>query len=276
MVFCIVPSLCFRVFVLSDCSVLACCEHLRPGTRMHLTSKRSEHVSLESAFQLPSISDACLTSLIVPSFWVPQLASRPPIPPAALGEGCAEAAGAQPPTWPVRRRGAGTRWRGTCRLFCAHPSDLAGGQARPVPLDEGGEGPGLTGGDVAAKPQAAAGGVDPTGLPRPEGADLTAAAAGLPGSLRAVRRDGRAQSEPLRRAGGAEHRLRTAGDAGGRQGRQLQQQRRKQQRREPAAAQRAPRTAHAAEQGPGGSRRHLTHIRLARAIYTVLCLSINL
>lgn len=123
-----------------------------------------------------------------------------------------------------------------------------------MPLDEGGEGPRLLGRNVAAEPQAAAGGVDPTGLPRPEGAGLAAAAAGLPGSLRAVWRDGRAQSEPLRGAGGTEHGLRAAGEAGARQRReQQQQQRREQQRRELAAAQRAPQATHAAERGPGES-----------------------
>lgn len=120
-----------------------------------------------------------------------------------------------------------------------------------MPLDERGEGPGLSGGDAAAEPQAAAGGVDPAGLPRPQGAGLAAAAAGLPGGLRAVGRDGRAQGEPLRGAGGAEHGLSAAGQPRQQQQQQQWERREQQAGREAAPAQRTPRATHAAEQGPG-------------------------
>lgn len=148
-----------------------------------------------------------------------------------------------------------------------------------MPPDEGGEGPGLSRRDVAAEPLAAAGRVHPARLARPEGAGLAAAAAGLPSSLRAAGRDGRAEGELLLGARGAVHGLQ--GHSGGEA---RAQERRQQQGRQPAAVQQSPQAAHvAAEEGRQrgqlgglGSSRQFTYIQLGRAIYTMLCLAINL
>lgn len=148
-----------------------------------------------------------------------------------------------------------------------------------MPLHEGGEGPRLSCGDVAAEPLAAAGRVNPARLARPKRAGLAAAAAGLPGRLRAAGGDGRAEGELLLGARGAVHGLQghPGGEAAG-------QERRQQQGRQPAAAQQRPRAIHVADEegrrrGPFSrlrSGRQFTYIQLAQAIYTVLCLAINL
>lgn len=255
----------------------------RPRTRMRLTSHRSKHVPLENAARRPCPVER------PPSFGHVSKRRRP-APAAPSGPRAHPARRARPPrrraplrpparSSPARRRGAGTRSRRTCRLRRAHPLGLAGGQARPLPPDEGGEGPGLSRRDVAAQPLAAAGRVDPAGLARPEGAGLAAAAAGLPGRLRAAGGDGRAEGQLLLGAGGAVHGLQ--GHPGGEAG---AQERRQQQGRQPAAAQQRPQATHVAdEEGARGgklsrlrSRRQFTYIQLERAIYTVLCLAINL
>lgn len=69
-------ALGFSCFQTACLNIPAYCEHLRPGTRLHLTSNRLEHVSLESAFQPPHSSDACLSWLIVPSCWLPEPAAQ--------------------------------------------------------------------------------------------------------------------------------------------------------------------------------------------------------